>query len=351
MSVLLFSDVHLHNHKRKDTRREDCIKALDWVFVTAKSRGITNILFGGDLFHDRYKIDVPTYQRTFEILKKHLDGKIKLWLLLGNHDIWFNDDTSISSVFPLSSLPGIRIISKPEQIVIDGATWDFIPFTHNPLETLQILRDQPEEADYALGHIALHGAKLHGSTLADVSIEHDGDMTVIDSSLFSKYKQVFLGHYHAEQRIANVEYIGSPLELNFGEAYQEKHLIVFDGATQEKEYIVNDFSPKHLVVKQSELDKYDLNNNFVQVYVDDLGGTELVDLRNEILKDRKLGSLEIKQNKLEEVPEVVLDAGIILHKGLEVLEKYVDQVGTDGLDRDKLLLIGKKIYEMENVVK
>lgn len=345
MSVLLFSDLHIHPHKKKEERREDCLKVLDWVFDVAKENSISNILFGGDLFHDRYKIDVPTYQRTFETLKNRLDGKIKLWLLLGNHDMWFNDDTSISSVFPLASLPGIRIISKPEQIVIDGVAWDFIPFTHNPLVSLETLIDQPETADYALGHIALHGAKLHGTTMSDVVIEHDNDMKIIDSSVFKRYKQVFLGHYHGEQRIDNVEYIGSPLELSFGECYQEKHLIVFDHHKNEKTYIVNKFSPKHLIVKQENVHKTDLNNNFVQVYVDGISSTELVELRNNLLKN-KLGSLEIKQERKEIKEDVVINAKAFMNDENEMLNRYLEEIGFGDLDKNKLLTIGKQICEM-----
>ena len=103
--VLIFSDIHVHCHKRSNDRLEDCLKALDWVFDVAEQRNITEILFGGDLYHDRQKIEVYSYQRTFETLEKRLrDGRFKLYLLLGNHDIWYNDNTSISSVVPLSAL-------------------------------------------------------------------------------------------------------------------------------------------------------------------------------------------------------------------------------------------------------
>ena len=142
--ILLFSDLHIHPHKRSNERLEDCLKALDWVFEIAEKRGITNILFGGDLFHDRQKIEVYTYQRTFETLQKRLkDKNFQLYLLLGNHDLWFNDKTTVSSTTPLSALPGVRIISQPERLNIEGSNWDFIPFTLNPILALEELKKQP----------------------------------------------------------------------------------------------------------------------------------------------------------------------------------------------------------------
>lgn len=343
--VLIFSDLHCHCHKRRNERLEDCLKVLDWVFDVAEERNIENILFGGDLFHDRQKIEVYTYQRTFETLEKRLrDNKFKLYLLLGNHDIWFNDNTSISSVVPLSALPGVRIVSTPERITIAGHNWDFIPFTLNPVATLEELKEKPGKPEFALGHISIDGAILHGTQHSDVAVEHDGDMVSISVALFDHYKQTFLGHYHAEQRVSSkVEYVGSPLQLSFGEAFQEKHIIAFDGVN--KTYIENTFSPKHLVITPDEKDKYDLNGNFVRIKVDDIGATDLISMRKEILETTELGSLEIKQQKKRIEEHVIQDAKAILYKGDEMLGKYLDEVGTNELDREILLKIGKQICQ------
>jgi len=345
--ILLYSDIHVHPHKRSQKRLEDCLAALEWVFKTAEDRGITNILFGGDLFHDRQKIEVYTYQKVFEVFAKWMiKGKFRQYLLLGNHDLWFNEKTTVSSVTPLSALPGMHIVSKPERHEIAGHNWDFIPFTHNPIESLQEFKNLHSMTEYALGHIALDGAILHGSQQADVAIEHDGDMVRVSSSIFSDYKHVFLGHYHAEQRVNNkVEYIGSPLELSFGEAYQEKHIIIFNGTTQKKEYIQNNFSPKHLVINADERDKYDLEGNYVQIRVDDIGSTDLIKLKKEMNENASFASLEIKKQKKIIDEHVIHDAKAILYKGDEMLAKYADQVGHTGLDRDKLLQLGKKICE------
>jgi DNA repair exonuclease SbcCD nuclease subunit len=345
--VLLFSDLHLHPHKRSNERLEHCLAALDWVFRTAEERNITHILFGGDLFHDRQKIEVYTYQKTFEVFAKWLvKNKFKIYLLLGNHDLWFNDRTSISSVFPLSALPGVEVISEPIRKQIAGCWWDFIPYTHNPIETLEKLKKQEGKAQYVLGHIALDGAILHGTQHADVAIEHDGDMVRVSSAIFDAYQHVFLGHYHAEQRVTQkVEYIGSPLQLSFGEAFQSKHIIAFDGEKNNKEYIENEFSPKHIVIDLEERDKYNLQGNFVRIKVEDLGSTDLIAVKKELQATSNSASLEIKQQKKIIEEHVIHDAKAILYKGDEMLEKYANQVGHGGLDLKKLIEFGKKICQ------
>ena len=343
--LLLFSDIHLHPHKRSSQRLEDCLKALEWVFQTAIDRKIKNILFGGDLFHDRQKIEIYTYQRVFEsFLNFSKKNASQIYLLLGNHDLWFNDKTSISSVVPLSALPNVHVIAEPSRIEIDGHNWDFIPYTHNPIETLDVFKKLHSMTEYALGHIALDGAILHGSQHSDVAVEHDGDMVSISASLFDSYKHTFLGHYHAEQRVnKKVEYIGSPLQLSFGEAFQKKHIIVFDQDKNVREYIENEFSPKHLVIKYEDKEKYELEGNYVQIKVDDIGATDLINLRKELSNNNSLASLEIRQQKKTISEHIIHDAKAILYKGNEMLAKYADQVGHEGLDREKLLAIGEKI--------
>ena len=44
--VLLFSDIHIHPHKRRQDRLEDCLSVLDWVFSVAKDKGVKSVLFG-----------------------------------------------------------------------------------------------------------------------------------------------------------------------------------------------------------------------------------------------------------------------------------------------------------------
>lgn len=347
MSVLLFSDIHVHPHKRSDKRLDDCLTALDWVFTTAKKEKITNILFGGDLFHDRQKIEVYTYQKTFEVFQKWMKQNIfNVYLLLGNHDLWYNENTSISSVVPLSALPNIHVIAQPSRIEIDGHNWDFIPFTHNPIEAIEQLKKLHSTTEYALGHIALDGAVLHGKQYSDVSIEHDGDMVSISASLFDHYRHTFLGHYHAEQRVnKKVEYIGSPLQLSFGEAFQKKHLIKFDGTTGEKVYIENDFSPKHFVINYEDREKYPLEGNFVQIKVEDIGATDMVAVKKQLQENNQFASLEIKQQKKIMDEHIIRDAKAILYQGEEMLTRYAEQVGHENLELEKLLAIGKKICE------
>jgi DNA repair exonuclease SbcCD nuclease subunit len=348
--ILLVSDLHIFTHKNSQERLKNCLDVLDWVFQVAHDKQIMDICFLGDLFHSRQKIDVATYQWTFEIFCKWMqkDTSPNVYLLVGNHDMAHKFKPDICSIKPLSSIDGVVVVDTPTTIEIGNHSVDFLPFTENPIEGLKTWSGHRE---ILLGHIALDGAILNSiyQTHAEVLVEHDGDMTVVDTKAFKNWQRVFLGHYHFGQKIENIEYLGSPLQLTFGEAFQEKHLIIYDLITEKAEYVLNDFSPKHIILSKGDIDKYDLTNNFVRIMVDDISSSELVEFRNNLLS-QNIGSLDIRQKpKKEEDSQAIDDAlAVVLHNNL-IIDKYIEYMDDlellSGLNKDKLLEIGKKIIE------
>lgn len=353
-NILLFADAHVHAHKKSFDRLKDCLTALDWVFETAKKHKIKDIVFAGDLFQDRQKIDVATYSLTFDILFKHCDGSINLWLLLGNHDMWYHDKWDISSVLPFSALPNVTIINKACTLEINGKEIDFLPYIRDPIECLTYLEmtaKQRKGLKILIGHLAIHGAELNTlyHTLADIVLEHDGDMVKVGPELFKAWDKVFLGHYHGAQEIENIEYVGSLLQLTFGEAFQEKHVIIYDLNTGNQEYIINDFSPKHLILAEDEVHKHDIENNFVRLNVENRKSIDILDLKKEV-QGRKPSTLEIIQKPKKEQKQVVEDAKAILNKEDEMLETYVKEVDTGDLEKPYLVDIGKFICTQSTTI-
>lgn len=355
--TLIFTDIHLHQHKKSSDRLQNCLDVLEWVFVTALENNVENILFLGDLFHDRQKIDALTYIKTFQLFEKYCkEAAFDVYLLLGNHDLWFYQKHDISSVVPLRAFDNIHVVDSPCTLNLKFKNKkeypvSFLPYTHDPVTDIKNIKND-SNFKILLGHIAVDGATLnsmHG-THAEVSIEHDGEMVKCGIGMFEGWNQVFLGHYHAEQQLTpNVEYVGSPLELSFGEAFQEKHIVIYDLESHKKEYIVNNFSPKHLIIPEKDLDKYDIKGNFIRLIVDDLSNSNVINLRNDLSAIKPI-TLEIT-SKPKIVKEVAMmeDAKSILFKEDEMLDKFIKQMSDDnllnGLDSNKLLEIGKNICQ------
>ena len=351
---LIFSDLHLHSHKNRTDRLQDCLKVLNWIFDQAKEHKCENIIFLGDLFHERSKIDVLNYLRTFECFMKHMldNPPYDVWLLIGNHDMYHRERWDVNTIKPLTAIPKVHVVDKPCTLEIGGRSIDFLPHVENPLGYLEELENSPSELLFA--HIAVHGAELNSiyGIKSDVIIEHDGEMKPVSIDCFKKWKTTILGHYHGAQNLnKKVEYIGSPLQLSFGEAFQEKHILILNLNNLKKEYIVNDFSPQHFIISPDNFDSYDLNNNFVRIVVDNIGSDELVDLKRTINKDYNVASFDFKQKdrKIDENKIILEEAKTILMKEDEMLENYVNAAKIpDSLDKDMLIKIGKDICQTQN---
>ena len=351
--ILLCADLHLHPHKKSVERLRHCIDVLDWVFKTAVKHNIRDIVFLGDLFHDRQKIDVQAYQWAFEIFRKHLENlPTRIYLLLGNHDLFYDQKTDISSVRPLDAIHNIQIIDKPCNLRIGCRDIGFLPFSHNPLEDMANLeKENKDDFKILCGHHAVNGATLNAfwQTKSEVGVEYDNDMVMLDPSVFKAWDQVFLGHYHNAQKLEHVEYIGSPLQLSFGEAFQQKHILIYDLETQEREYIINEFSPKHYIIPMEDVDKYDIGNHFIKFLVDDIAEVDLVEIKLE-LAAKNPGSIEFTQKSKIKEDKVAVDEARDVLKHADVVEQYIDLTEeswtAQGLDRDKLIAIGRKIMSM-----
>ena len=355
-NILLFSDLHVHTHKGSLRRLQHCLDTLKWVFQTAVNRGIEEVVFLGDLFQDREKIQVLPYQRTYEIINQYAGGdnpQVKLYLLVGNHDMWYADKTDISSVYPFDAISNVKVIHKCCTLQIGDIPIDFLPFTLNPITSLSGFMHNPtgQPASVLCGHIALDGAQLNTlyKTQADVSVEYDGDMVKVDADKFQPWKRVFLGHYHGAQKIKNVEYVGSPLQLNFAEAFQKKHIVVLNTQTLETEYIENTFSPAHLILNESEIDSCDLDNTFVKFQPKDIAATDLVDLKNRLTEQHNILTFEFQAPKRKEDDETkqhIAEAkNVLVQDREEMLAAYIKAVGSDDLDPEQLLAIGKELCQ------
>lgn len=326
-------------------RLHHCLEALKWVFITAQDQGVEDIVFAGDLFQDRQKIDVLTYHLTYKTLSQYCSKQLRLWLLLGNHDLWYHDKWDISSVLPFAAIDGVTVIDKPCALEIAGEMVDFLPYTQQPIEHLKNLRKNQHRT--LVAHLAVDGAQLNTlhNIHSDVVIEHDGEMVKVGTDVFKDWDKVWLGHYHGQQKVSdNAEYIGSTLQLTFGEAFQHKHVVLYDLQTSKTDYIRNTFSPQHFIIPESDIDKYDIEKNFIRLKVSNLGSADMIDLKKQ-LKELNPSSLELMPIDKKEAAQEIEDAKAFLTNVQDMLREYVLRIDTGKLDKDKLVAVGEGICQ------
>ncbi len=141
--ALVTTDWHIHTHK----------DVVDWVFRVAIERKCDYIFFLGDLFHERSKIDVLTYLRTFELFMKYMKLKqFKFYIMIGNHCMYHKERWDITSVKPLSAIEGVQIIDQPCRTVINDKKIDWLPYTDNPVKVLDEFKKEHGSGDLLLGN-------------------------------------------------------------------------------------------------------------------------------------------------------------------------------------------------------
>jgi len=337
MRVLLTADLHIAPHKNSYDRLHDGIKVLEWICETAIKKDCDEVLFCGDLFQDRQRIQVYAYQKTFEVFLDYAT-RVKWKLLLGNHDLWFAEKWDVSSVRPLSAVQNVEVVSRPCSTEIGGRWFDWLPFVKNPVKAIKDYFPGDHDGRILCAHIAVDGARQGCSShTSDVSVEFEGDMVKVAPAAFEGWKYVFLGHYHLAQFLdERMQYLGSPYQINFSEVNHEPHVVLLDLDTLTLEYITNDFSPRHLIVKEDDLGKVDMVNNFVQV-VGSLTEFDAFEVQRS-LANEQVRSLEFRAVRLKEelVDSSEVSERFNLAEG-RTAERYVDAVGTNGLERQVLL--------------
>lgn len=351
--VLLVGDTHVYRHKQITTRQEDCLKCLRWAVDVARKNGIKYFIHLGDIFHDKIRIYTLLYQQVYQIFRDATD--IQFILLVGNHDMWYMDGNrgDVSSIRPFGALPNVRVVSSPEAVDFDGVPVDFVPYSHDPVSQIAHFKNKSR---VMLGHLAVDNAVLNlvKNTRSEVEIESDADMIPVTTGFFKGWERVFLGHYHGAQIIDGfVEYVGSNLQLTWNETGQQKHIIILDLDTLEKEYVINDFSPRHLTVSVQEAKEIDLSNNFVRIEIDSIDKSDVIALKADIVSNYqdRASPLEIdfieRKKTAEETATPQQQNKFNIATG-DTIKRFMEATGTAGLEDVNLLAeIGQNIVAGE----
>lgn len=282
-NVLITADLHLYNHKGETCRAEDGLQCLEWIYSVASKNNIDKVIIAGDFVHHRFNLNAYIYSKACKIVANAKTNGIDTIFLVGNHDMYYEDNWELHSLIPFKKWT--TVIDKPETIDINGISVDFLPYTPTPSKYLNSFNKHDGKSKRILiSHLAIADAVLN-SRFDIKSVEDDSkEKEVISVSAFKQWDKVWLGHYHYGQQVSeNTEYIGSPMQLSFGEANQEKHVAIFNLETLETKYIVNDVSPKFIITSDHEkLLNEDIKNAYIQLTESDASIDSKFELKKQL---------------------------------------------------------------------
>lgn len=180
----------------------------------AINNGINTIIVGGDVLHGKSIIHALAQDIMLDYFRNN--SKLNFIVIDGNHDKSGKSQSVVSALKSIDNEPNVTRISKPLQV---GEIM-YVPYS----DDIMIDSIKKHSATYLISHFGLNEAQLNSG----ISISADIKL----SDLIGKYKTVLLGHYHLSQEIIRDEiklyYVGSLIELDYGERDNEKRFLVVD---------------------------------------------------------------------------------------------------------------------------
>lgn len=328
MKFTITSDIQLHNHQlwSKPTpdgfndRFIDGLKCLEEVFlIQGKAEGA--VIINGDLFHDRKAISLDVLHATRDVLNKYSD--INLLLNVGNHDQFLRRG-EINSMSVCNG-PHTKIFQKEciTEEVYGDVVFYIIPFIEDSERFKELVKETPIQegkVNILLMHQGVDGALLAKNSKAK------GKIALSDLRLYD-FDLVLSGHYHKPQQMAeNFFYIGSPYEIDEGEAGDEKRFLVLSNEPCQGDVIWEGKGlklsaipvlgmPKHLKfnsLKEYEESPYFNERHFVSVVCKDD-----IDIR----ESRKMGIKTLPEPISSDLPMGDVDGELSIPKALGMFLK------------------------------
>ena len=239
MRGAILTDTHFGARNDSPIFLHHFFKFVDEVFFPyLKKEGITHMIHLGDLMDRRKFVNFATLHETRErFVNRLVSERIKTTILLGNHDTYFRNTSSINSVeelFGELADKGIDIIKNPSELELGGTKFLLLPWINrnNEDDTNNLILKT--DAPIVLGHLELMGYEVLRGTQF-----HEG----IDPGRFSGFEAVYTGHFHCKQSKGNVHYLGTPYQITFGDLNETKGFHVFDTQDRTMEFVEN---PLHI---------------------------------------------------------------------------------------------------------
>lgn len=233
------SDIHLGVHQNSEKWLKESLRFAEWLRNELNNKGIEDIIIPGDFFHDRTDINLLTLHYASKIFDVWKDFQI--WMIPGNHDCYFKDNSTVSSVNIFKLYHRVRMFDQPSVVDFSGKKLVFVPWG-TPV-------DQVPQGDCIIGHFELNGFKMNTFKVCE---GHDESEHLLD-----KAPLILTGHFHTRQerksKKGRVVYVGTPYEMDYNDMNVEKGYHVIDFSTLDLQFVLYPHTVKHKKIKLTDL--------------------------------------------------------------------------------------------------
>ena len=204
--VACFTDIHFGLRNNSRQHNTDCEEFVLWFIKEAKKAKCETCIFLGDWHHHRASINVSTMNYTMSNLEFLSKAFTNVFVIMGNHDLFYRDKREINSVAFGSLYDNVHIVNS---IFTEGDV-SIIPW---------LVQDEWKEmpgikSRYIFGHFELGGFQMNQL----IAMPDTGGL---QKAHFKNQEYVFSGHFHSRQQQKNVIYIGNTFPHNYSDTWQD----------------------------------------------------------------------------------------------------------------------------------
>lgn len=209
MTVLVVADTHFTDRAADEYRWP----LFPWLKKQAQEYKVTEVVHCGDLTDAKDHHSGRLVNRLFDEIAG-LSEAVKFVLLRGNHD---GIDPRTPFFRFLNNNQAVKYVIQPEIVELSIGKATFIP---SGITSFKL-----HEFPYAFAHATFDGSEAENGRL----------LPGIDPAMLKSYGgKLFSGDIHVPQRLrANIEYVGAPYHIRFGDRFQPRVLLIRDDGTTE----------------------------------------------------------------------------------------------------------------------
>jgi DNA repair exonuclease SbcCD nuclease subunit len=246
MRFAFSADIHLSRYSQDKIEDETNLperlhsikKALVELAEYCLKHDIVKVFLGGDLLHGKSIIYAIAQEIMLEYFRTY--NTLEFYVIDGNHDLSGKGSDVVSALRPLENVQNVHWVRFDEICKFEQDDILLIPYSYNMLDTIK-----NNKSKILISHFGLSEATLNSgmSIISDISIR----------DLAGRYDLVLLGHYHKPQEIIrdniSIYYVGSPIQLDWGEKGDEKRFLIVDSDTMDIQSIPFTQYKKHIEIE------------------------------------------------------------------------------------------------------
>jgi DNA repair exonuclease SbcCD nuclease subunit len=330
--AMVFTDCHFGLRHNSIEHNQDIIDFLNWKISIAKARGAETCIFMGDYHHHRNSVNAQTQDFMIQGMQLLNDNFVKTYFLVGNHDLYFRENRSITTAKFATLFPNIILVDEP---IVKGDV-ALVPWLVED-EWKDVMN---VETKYLFGHLELPGFKMN----AMVEMPDHG---ALHPDHFKHQDYVFSGHFHKRQTKGKINYIGNPFGHNYSDVWDFERGAMYLEWDKEPEFIDYTDGPRFITINLAALlehpEIYLKPKTYLQVTLDvEITYEEATFLRETFLAEYNVREFKLVRNQNDELEKDY--SGDITFKTVDqIVIEQLTNIDSDAFDSKKLIEIYNRL--------